>query len=58
VSGPPVTRIQPGRPGACAQFFGGQTSSSPYALLWQWSGGGGVSNGVGDFDTIDAIKQN
>jgi hypothetical protein len=44
--------------GACAQFFGGATSSSPYALMWQWSGGGGVSNGVGDFDTIDAIRQN
>ena len=35
-----------------------QASSSPHALLWQWSGGGGVSNGVGDFDTIDAIRQN
>jgi hypothetical protein len=21
--------------------------------MWQWSGGGGVSNGVGDFDQID-----
>ena len=30
----------------CAQFFGGQTSSSKYALMWQWSGGGGVTNGV------------
>jgi hypothetical protein len=44
--------------GGCAQFFGGQTSSSKYALLWQWSGGGGVSNGVGDFDQIDSVRQN
>jgi hypothetical protein len=38
----------------CAQFFGGMTQSSPYALMWQWSGGGGTSNGYGDFDQIDA----
>jgi hypothetical protein len=38
----------------CAQFFGGQTSGSKYALLWQWSGGGGAGNGFGDFDQIDA----
>ena len=37
----------------CASFFGGVTRSSPHALMWQWSGGGGVSNGVGDFDQID-----
>jgi hypothetical protein len=37
----------------CANFFGGQTSSSRYALMWQWSGGGGSSNGYGDFDQID-----
>jgi hypothetical protein len=43
--------------GGCAQFFGGQTSSSQYALMWQWSGGGGVSNGVGDFDQIDSARQ-
>jgi hypothetical protein len=43
--------------GRCAQFFGGQTSSSRYALMWQWSGGGGVSNGVGDFDQIDGARQ-
>jgi len=42
--------------GGCAKFFGGQTSSSPYALMWQWSGGGGVSNGVGDFDQIDSSR--
>ena len=39
---------------ACAEFFGGVTNSSPQALIWQWSGGGGVSNGNGDFDQIDA----
>lgn len=36
----------------CAQFFGGVTSVSPMAVMWQWSGGGGVRNGVGDFDQI------
>jgi hypothetical protein len=43
--------------GGCAQFFGGQSSSSKYALMWQWSGGGGIRNGVGDFDQIDANRQ-
>ena len=42
--------------GAYAQFFGGQTYNSRYALMWQWSGGGGVRNGVGDFDQIDSIR--
>jgi hypothetical protein len=40
----------------CAQFFGGQTSSSKYTLMWQWSGGGGTYNGYGDFDQIDANR--
>jgi hypothetical protein len=40
----------------CARFFGGVTSSSKYALMWQWSGGGGSDNGVGDFDQIDANR--
>lgn len=40
----------------CASFFGGQTSSSPYALMWQWSGGGGSYNGYGDFDQIDVSR--
>jgi len=40
----------------CAQFFGGITSSSRYALMWQWSGGGGTYNGYGDFDQIDANR--
>jgi hypothetical protein len=42
----------------CAQFFGGQSSSSKYALMWQWSGGGGVTNGHGDFDQIDVARMN
>ena len=41
----------------CAQFFGGLTSSSPYAVMWQWTGGGGTFNGFGDFDQIDANRQ-
>lgn len=40
----------------CAQFFGGQTSGSKYALAWQWSGGGGYTNGYGDFDQIDMAR--
>jgi hypothetical protein len=40
----------------CAQFFGGQSRSSKYALMWQWSGGGGVTNGRGDFDQIDVAR--
>jgi hypothetical protein len=40
----------------CAHFFGGVTSSSKYALMWQWSGGGGTYNGYGDFDQIDASR--
>jgi hypothetical protein len=40
----------------CALFFGGQTSSSKYALMWQWSGGGGVRNAYGDFDQIDVAR--
>jgi hypothetical protein len=42
--------------GAAAQFFGGQTSSSKYALMWQWSGGGGVRNPYGDYDQIDVAR--
>jgi len=40
----------------CARFFGGQTRASKYALMWQWSGGGGSRNGYGDFDQIDAAR--
>jgi hypothetical protein len=42
----------------CAEFFGGVTTSSPYAVMWQWSGGGGVRNALGDFDQIDITSQN
>jgi hypothetical protein len=44
------------RGGGCAQFFGGVTTSSPHAVMWQWSGGGGVRNGYGDFDQMDASR--
>ena len=40
----------------CAEFFGGDNSSSKYALMWQWSGGGGSRNGYGDFDQIDGNR--
>jgi hypothetical protein len=40
----------------CVQFFGGQNSRSKYALMWQWSGGGGITNGIGDFDQIDVAR--
>jgi hypothetical protein len=40
----------------CAQFFGGVTSGSSNAVMWQWSGGGGTDNGSGDFDQIDANR--
>ena len=43
--------------GGCAQFFGGQTRASAHAVMWQWSGGGGVRNGFGDFDQIDSTRQ-
>ena len=47
--------------GGCAQFFGGVTNASSNALMWQWSGGGGVTNGIGgfngDLDQIDAARQ-
>jgi hypothetical protein len=38
--------------GGCAQFFGGVSAGSRYAVMWQWSGGGGVRNALGDFDQI------
>jgi hypothetical protein len=44
------------RGGGCAQFFGGVSSKSKHALMWQWSGGGGVRNGYGDFDQIDGSR--
>jgi hypothetical protein len=37
-----------------AEFFGaGITGSTWNATVWQWSGGGGVSSGKGDFDQFD-----
>jgi hypothetical protein len=46
--------------GSCAQFFGGQTNASSHAVAWQWSGGGGVTNGIGgfngDLDQIDSSR--
>ena len=46
--------------GGCAQFFGGVTRSSSHALMWQWSGGGGQTNGIGgfngDLDQIDGAR--
>jgi hypothetical protein len=46
--------------GGCAQFFGGVTRSSSHALVWQWSGGGGQTNGIGgfngDLDQIDGAR--
>ena len=44
------------RGGGCARFFGGVTRSSPHAVMWQFSGGGGVRNGYGDFDQIDGHR--
>ncbi|HTT53841.1 MAG TPA: hypothetical protein VMH35_20795 [Streptosporangiaceae bacterium] len=52
ISPPPIGWCVPGT-STCAHFFGGVTSSSAHAVMWQWSGGGGVTNGVGDFDEID-----
>jgi hypothetical protein len=37
----------------CARFFGGVSRSSQQAVMWQWSGGGGITNGIGDFDQIN-----
>jgi hypothetical protein len=45
--------------GSCAQFFGGQTNASSHALMWQWSGGGGATNGIGGFNgDLDQIDSN
>ncbi len=43
--------------GGCAQFFGGVSSASGNALMWQWSGGGGIRNPYGDFDQIDGARR-
>jgi hypothetical protein len=52
ISPPPIGWCVPGT-STCARFFGGVTRSSVHAVMWQWSGGGGITNGVGDFDQID-----
>ncbi len=49
--------LNSGEPPGCAMFFGGVYTGSPNALMWQWSGGGGVRNAIGDFDQIDASHQ-
>ena len=53
---PYAWRLSQGKSTLYAQFFGGQTYSSTFALMWQWSGGGGVRNGLGDFDQIDVAR--
>ena len=53
---PYAWRLSQGKSSLYAQFFGGQTYSSKYALMWQWSGGGGIRNGLGDFDQIDVAR--
>jgi hypothetical protein len=54
---PPVRWCLSGSAAAtCARFFGGVTRGSKYALAWQWSGGGGSNNHVGDFDQIDGNR--
>ena len=52
ISPPPIGWCVPNT-STCARFFGGVTESSVHAVMWQWSGGGGITNGVGDFDQID-----
>lgn len=46
--------------GGCAAFFGGVTRTSRHAVMWQWSGGGGATNGIGgfngDLDQIDGAR--
>ncbi len=42
--------------GGCAQFFGGQTSRSKYALMWQWSANASFAPGSADFDQIDSAR--
>lgn len=38
-----------------AQFFGGQSTSSPYAVMWQWTSGS-FSGGLGDYDQINESR--
>jgi hypothetical protein len=55
LTNPPYRWCLPGTT-TCAHFFGGITRASKYALMWQWSGGGGYYNGYGDFDQIDGNR--
>jgi phage-related protein len=55
LTNPPYRWCLPGTT-TCARFFGGITRASKYALMWQWSGGGGYYNGYGDFDQIDGNR--
>jgi hypothetical protein len=57
VKNPPSGWCLPGT-STCAHFFGGVSSASPHAPMWQWSGGGRSYYGYGDFDQIDANRQN
>lgn len=52
INPPPIGWCVPNT-STCARFFGGVTESSVHAVMWQWSGGGGLTNGVGDFDQIN-----
>jgi hypothetical protein len=56
LSHPPYGWHLAGISSVSAQFFGGQSSSSKYAVMWQWTGGGGTYNGYGDFDQIDVSR--
>lgn len=52
ISPPPIGWCVP-HTSTCAHFFGGVSQTSAHAVMWQWSGGGGLTNGVGDFDQIN-----
>lgn len=39
-----------------ASFFGGQSTSSSYAYMWQWSEAADSGNGVADFDQFDESR--
>jgi len=40
----------------CAQFFGGQSTSSACALMWQWTSTASGVNSPGDVDQIDSNR--
>ncbi len=41
---------------SCASFFGGQSTSSSYAYMWQWSEYGLGNNSINDFDQFDEAR--